>query len=128
VSVAEKTFVVGGRYWTTELMEAVVDAVTEDGQLVGRVNVAPEGCHPQWTGEVWDADGTRKWSDYRRLMYSERPQKIKATYWLNIYSSGPGQLRKTWEESLIEASRSYEDAVLCRVEVKVDAKVGEGLR
>ena len=54
--------------------------------------------------------------------------RVKATYWLNIYMGGPGLLRKTWEESLIEASRNDTENVLCRVAIKVDAKVGEGLR
>jgi hypothetical protein len=48
-------------------------------------------------------------------------------YWLNEYDNGPGLLRKTWEESLIEASRE-EKQPLCRVELKFVAFVGDGLR
>jgi hypothetical protein len=52
---------------------------------------------------------------------------VKRLYWLNEYDNGPGLLRKTWEESLIEASRE-EKQPLCRVELKFVAFVGDGLR
>jgi hypothetical protein len=51
---------------------------------------------------------------------------VHRSYWLNIYQSGPGLLRDSWEHSLIEASRE-DSPPLCRVEVKVNSYIGEGL-
>ena len=114
-----------GQYVTRDGQQAEVFAVI-DGMLYGRVNHQQvyKGS-PCWFGMAWKPDGKARSHSGDDIGVKVEP-RVKATYWLNIYSSGPGQLRKTWEESLIEASRSY--AVLCRVEIKVDAKVGEGLR
>lgn len=118
-----------GSYWTIEGYMAHIDAITPDGQLVGRVNIQTDLTRrPIWNGVIWDADG---YQTYRgpmyQLVHGDPPPAIKQKYWVNIYPSGPGQLRKNWEEALIEASRSEEEP-LCRVEVKVDARAGDGLR
>ncbi len=126
MSVCEKTFVVG-KYWTDGGLRAVVDAVTEDGQLIGRVNLRNDETEsPIWYPVMWNSSG----KDRHRMhtLTDIGPQsRIREIYWLNRYASGPGMLRKTWEEALIEASRSEEE-VLCRVRVSIDACVGEGLR
>ena len=114
-----------GKYVTRDGQQAEVFAVV-DGMLYGRVNHQLSNGSPCWFGVAWKPDGRARSHTGDDIGVKVEP-RVKATYWLNIYKSGPGQLRKTWEESLIEASRSEED-VLCRVEVKVDAKVGEGLR
>jgi hypothetical protein len=124
--VAKKTFGIGN-YWTDSGLRAVVDAVTCDGHLVGRVNLQnDETKSPIWYPAMWNTSG----HDRHRMhtLTEVRPQsRIKEVYWLNRYPSGPGLLRKSWEEALIEASRSDEE-VLCRVRVCIDACVGEGLR
>ena len=126
MSVCEKTFGIGN-YWTDGGLRAVVDAVTEDGQLVGRVNLdRDETKVPIWYPVMWNASG----HDRHRMhtLTEVGPQsRIREVYWVNRYVVGIGQLRRTWEECLIEASRSEED-VLCRVRVVIDASVGEGLR
>ena len=126
MSVCEKTFGIGN-YWTDGGLRAVVDAVTEDGQLIGRVNLRNDETEsPIWYPVMWNASG----KDRHRMhtLTEVGPQsRIRESYWLNRYASGPGSLRKTWEEALIEASRSDEE-VLCRVRVSIDACVGEGLR
>ena len=126
MSVAEKTFGIGN-HWTDRGLRAVVDAVTEDGHLVGRVNLQDDANkNPIWYAVIWNANG----HDRHRMhtLTEVGPQsRIRESYWLNRYASGCGLLRKTWEEALIEASRSEEE-VLCRVRVVIDACVGEGLR
>jgi hypothetical protein len=126
VSVAEKTFGIGN-YWTDAGLRVVVDAVTEDGQLIGRVNLQEhEGSSPIWYPAMWNASGKDR-HRIHTLTDTAPKSRIREIYWLNRYPSGPGLLRKTWEEALIEASRSEEE-VLCRVRVSIDACVGEGLR
>ena len=120
----EKELVVG-QYVTRDGQQAEVFAVV-DGMLYGRVNHRLSNDSPFWLGMAWMPNGKARSHSGDDIGVKVEP-RVKATYWLNIYQGGPGMLRKTWEESLIEASRSEED-VLCRVEIKVDAKVGEGLR
>jgi len=111
-----------GKYTTRDGREAVVDAVV-DGLLVGRVIIGGFSM-----GHVWHLDG-------KVCVFASSPfdisgefyPQVKRTYWLNIYDNGPGLLRETWEQSLVEASRE-EKQPLCRVEVKVEACVGDGLR
>ena len=122
----EETFGIG-TYWTTKGQLAVVDAVLETGELVGRVNIERnETKAPHWYGVVWQPTGRDRFSVH--VLLKQKPlMAISKTYWVNIYPSGPGALRKTWEEALIEASRSEED-VLARTQVRVEARVGEGLK
>ena len=123
-----KTLAIGS-YWTADGQQAVVDAVA-DGMLIGRIDLKSgfDG-QPYWTPFMWQLDGTTRYgANVKFTLQPERPpQRIQSSYWLNIYTSGPGQLRKNWEEALVEASRC-EEFCLCRVEVKVDAHVGEGLK
>jgi hypothetical protein len=98
-----------------------------DGMLYGRVNNQLSNGSPCWFGMAWKLDGRARSHTGDDIGVKVEP-RVKATYWLNIYQGGPGMLRKNWEESLIEASRNDTEIVLCRVEIKVDAKVGEGLR
>jgi hypothetical protein len=111
-----------GKYTTRDGREAVVDAVV-DGLLVGRVIIGRTSM-----GQVWEMDG--RVGKYGQspfdIDWKFKPQ-VKRTYWLNIYDNGPGLLRETWEQSLVEASRE-EKQPLCRVEVEVEACVGDGLR
>ena len=115
-----------GQYITRDGQQAEVIAM-KDGLLFGRVNSPLSDGSPYWFAVAWLPNGTARSHPGNDIGCKIEP-RIKATYWLNIYQSGPGLLRKTWEESLIEASRSDCDSVMCRVEVKVNAKVGEGLR
>jgi hypothetical protein len=124
----ELTFGVG-EYWTADERRAVVDAVTDGGQLVGRVDIGTGKTEqPLWMACMWEADG-KSWLDVpgKRLQMERPAPKVRRTWWLNIYQDGPGLLRESWEHALIEASRET-NPPLCRVEVKVDARVGEGLR
>jgi hypothetical protein len=125
VSVEVEKELVVGKYFTRDGELAEVIAVV-DGMLYGRVNRRLGNGSPCWFGLAWMPNGTARSHSGDDIGCEVEP-RVKATYWLNIYQGGPGLLRKNWEESLIEASRSEED-VLCRVEIKVDAKVGEGLR
>ena len=118
-----------GSYWTDDGQRAVVDAVA-DGMLIGRIDLNPDANgRSYWMPFMWNFDGTVRYgANVKFQLQSERPpQRIQSSYWVNIYTSGPGQLRKNWEEALVEASRC-EEPCLCRVEVKVDARVGEGLK
>lgn len=118
-----------GSYWTADGQQAVVDAVA-DGMLIGRINLnADKDGTRYWMPFMWQLDGTTRYgANVKFALQPERPpQRIQSSYWVNIYTSGPGQLRKNWEEALVEASRC-EEPCLCRVEVKVDARVGEGLK
>ncbi len=111
-----------GRYKTRNGLDAFVDAVT-DKLLVGRVM---HGSLPM--GQVWDLNGSvSNWGQSIFDIGCEFKPQVKRTYWLNIYDNGPGLLRETWEQALVEASRE-EKQPLCRVEVKVEACVGDGLR
>ena len=126
MSVSEKTFGIGN-YWTENGLRAVVDAVTEEGQLVGRVNLQDDAAKaPIWWAVLWNASGHGR--HRMHTLTDIGPElRIRETYWVNRYASGPKKLWKTWEEALIEASRSDEE-VLCRVQVSIDACVGEGLK
>jgi len=126
-AVTETKFGVG-YYWTAEGLQAVVDAVA-DGLLVGRINLQEDLTKtPHWCAKFWTLDGKCQWGMSKQdELRTERTQRIKKSYWVNIYPSGPGLLRKDWEEALVEASRC-EEPCLCRVEIKVDAYVGEGLK
>jgi hypothetical protein len=115
-----------GQYVTRDGQQAEVFA-TVDGMLYGRVNHQLSNGSPFWLGMAWKPNGKARSHSGDDIGVKVEP-RVKATYWLNIYQGGPGMLRKTWEESLIEASRNDTENVLCRVEIKVDAKVGEGLR
>lgn len=129
MSVATETKFGVGSYWTADGQQAVVDAVA-DGMLIGRINLNPDKDGTRyWMPFMWQLDGTVRYgANVKFQLQPERPpQRIRASYWVNIYPSGPGQLRKDWEEALVEASRC-EEPCLCRVEVKVDARVGEGLK
>jgi hypothetical protein len=111
-----------GRYTTRDGREAVVDAVV-DGLLVGRIIIGHTAM-----GQVWQLDGRScKYATSPFDISGELRILVKRLYWLNEYDNGPGLLRKTWEESLIEASRE-ETQPLCRVELKFVAFVGDGLR
>jgi hypothetical protein len=113
-----------GKYVTRDGQQAEVFAVV-DGMLYGRVNHQLSNGSPCWFGVAWKPDGRARSHTGDDIGVKVEP-RVKATYWLNIYKSGE-RLCKTWEDALIESSRRQED-VLCRVEIKVDAKVGEGLR
>ena len=117
-----------GEYWTAKGQRAVVDAIV-DGMLVGRVNIQdrPDRTDAIWYPVIWSPEGVAKTATQGDCLRTERKQRVCCSFWLNIYQSGPGQLRRTWEESLIEASRCEED-VLCRVHVPINATVGDGLR
>ena len=123
-----RPFVIG-RYWTKSGYRVEICGVTDDGNLVGRYDVrSQDGESSVWMAGIWQPDGKHSFGlDTHDLVDGEQPARVRQTYWLNIFSGGPGLLRKNWEEALIEASRS-EEPCLCRVEVKVDAFVGEGLR
>jgi hypothetical protein len=111
-----------GRYTTRDGRRAVVDAVV-DGMLVGRVIIGHTAM-----GQVWELDGkANKFGASAFDISGEQRILVKRLYWLNEYDNGPGLLRKTWEESLIEASRE-EKQPLCRVELKFVAFVGDGLK
>ena len=117
-----------GTYWLACGYRAEVVQVMEDGTLLGRYDCQTNpDSRPCWLPGMWCADGryTSDMETHRLVM--QKPTRIKADYWVNVYPSGPGQLRKSWEEALIEASRCEED-VLCRVRVPINAEVGEGLR
>lgn len=117
-----------GKYYTECGYEAEVVAVADDGMLIGRYNVQTKPEHRAcWMAGTWYANGTNTLGieGYRLTRIRERIP-VRRNYWLNIYDNGPGLLRDSWEHSLIEASRE-EKQPLCRVEVKVDAYVGEGL-
>ncbi len=113
-----------GQYVTRdgELAEVLV---VVDGILYGRVNHRLSNGSPFWLGMAWMPNGRARSHSGDDIGCEVQP-RVKARYWLNIYKSGE-RLCKTWEDALIESSRRQED-VLCRVEIKVDAKVGEGLR
>jgi hypothetical protein len=113
-----------GKYVTRDGQQAEVFAVV-DGMLYGRVNHQLSNGSPCWFGVAWKPNGRARSHTGDDIGVKVEP-RVKATYWLNIYKSGE-RLCKTWEDALIESSRRGED-VLCRVEIKVDAKVGEGLR
>ena len=111
-----------GKYTTRDGREAVVDAVV-DGLLVGRIIIGKIAM-----GQVWELDGrANKYGQSNFDISGELRILVKRLYWLNEYDNGPGLLRKTWEESLIEASRE-EKQPLCRVELKFVAFVGDGLQ
>jgi hypothetical protein len=117
-----------GKYTTRDGKQAEVHSVdTAKGLLIGLINIGtPE--EPNWVGSVWLMNGRR--NDVVMLPHDiggESRIRIERTYWLNIYDNGPGLLRETWEQALVEASRE-EKQPLCRVEVKVEACVGDGLR
>ena len=115
-----------GKYTTRDGREAVVDTVVDTGvelMLVGRVIIGNTAI-----GQVWLPDGKAyRYGDSAFDIGGEFKPIVRRTYWLNIYDNGPGLLRETWEQSLVEASRE-EKQPLCRVEVKVEACVGDGLR
>jgi hypothetical protein len=113
-----------GQYVTRDGQQAEVFAIV-DGMLYGRINHRLSNGSPFWLGMAWKPDGKSRSHSGDDIGVKVEP-RVKSTYWLNIYKSGE-RLCKTWEDALIESSRRQED-VLCRVEVKVDAKVGEGLR
>ncbi len=113
-----------GQYVTRDGQQAEVFAVV-DGMVYGRVNYQLSNGSPCWFGMAWTPNGRARSHTGDDIGVKVEP-RVKARYWLNIYKNGE-RLCKTWEDALIESSRRGED-VLCRVEIKVDAKVGEGLR
>jgi hypothetical protein len=116
-----------GRYMTRDGREAVVDAVA-DGMLIGRYRASTSDYRTCWIPKIWTLTGHAWEGSWDPLDLCGTPRiRIERTYWLNEYQNGPGLLRKTWEESLIEASRE-EKQPLCRVELKFVAFVGDGLR
>lgn len=127
----EKKFGIG-QWWTVDGRQAVVDAVAETSRgtrLIGRVNIqTDETAEALWTAAMWEVNGIHEYMPKRNLLSDQPRPKISRCYWVNIYPSGPGQLRDTWEQALIEASRSEEEEVLCRVQVEIEAHVGDGLR
>jgi hypothetical protein len=116
-----------GKYTTRNGREAVVDAVA-DGMLVGRYKLIDGHGDDFWVPKIWRLDGSvfLGLDDIHDIGREFKPH-VRRTYWLNIYDNGPGLLRETWEQALVEASRE-EKQPLCRVEVKVEACVGDGLR
>ena len=128
MSVATETNFGVGRYWTAEGLEAVVDAVA-DGLLIGRINLRDERHENDvWHACAWRLSGESYPVSSSTNLRHERVRRVKGVYWVNIYPSGPGQLRKTWEEALIEASGRQSEDALARVKVQVNAAVGEGLK
>jgi len=125
VSVATKEFGIG-QYWTAEGRVAMVDAVV-DGKLLGRVNIGKDG-DTLWFAAMWNPDGSDLYNDRWRQLTTTKPLRISQHYWVNVYPSGVGQLRETWEQCLIESSRCKEEQPLMRVRVFVDGKVGDGLK
>ena len=128
MSVCEKTFVVG-KYWTEDGYEAMVDAVAENGYLVGRINIQTDATKtPIWQAYLWEPSGKSQYGITGRNLVADKPAPaLVRTYWVNIYTSGPGLLRENWEQCLVEASRS-EEPVLARTKVYIDTRVGEGLK
>lgn len=126
IQEAKQTFGVG-KWWTATGKRAIVDACV-DGLLIGRVDIAfsPE-TSPHWYAAIWTLDGQYRHGNEVHNLQAHQVVKVQRTFWLNVYQDGPGLLRNTWEESLIEASRE-EKQPLCRVEVKVDSFVGDGLK
>ena len=126
IQEAKQTFGVG-KWWTTEGKRAIVDACV-DGMLIGRVDIAfSPATSPLWYAAIWTLDGQYRHGNEVHNLQVNQVVKVQRTFWLNVYQDGPGLLRNTWEESLIEASRE-EKQPLCRVEVKVDSFVGDGLK
>lgn len=117
-----------GKYYTECGYEAEVVAVADDGMLIGRYNVQTKPEHRAcWMAGTWYADGTNTLGiEGYRLTRTRERIPVRRSYWLNIYQSGPGLLRPDWEQALIEASRE-DSPPLCRVEVKVNSYIGEGL-
>jgi hypothetical protein len=126
IQEAKQTFGVG-KWWTAEGKRAIVDACVDD-LLIGRVDIAfnPD-LSPIWYAAIWTLDGHYRHGNEVHNLQVNPVVKVQRTFWLNVYQDGPGLLRNTWEESLIEASRE-EKQPLCRVEVKVDSFVGDGLK
>lgn len=117
-----------GQYWTAQGRRAVVDAVA-DGILVGRINLQDDPAKPpHWWPAMWTESGNAHGNGPQSDKLQAAPGvPVRQRYWLNIYDDGPGLLRETWEQALIEAG-SQEKQPLCRVEVKVDSFVGQGLK
>jgi len=116
-----------GKYTTRDGREAVVDAVA-DGMLIGRYRAYTDNIQPVWIPKIWTLRGHAWEGSHDILDLCGTPRiRIERAYWLNEYDNGPGLLRKTWEESLVEASRDAKEP-LCRVELKFVAFVGDGLR
>ena len=118
-----------GKYFTECGYEAEVVAVADDGMLIGRYNVQTNPEHRAcWMAGTWHANGicTLGIEGYRLTRTLQRIP-VRRTYWLNVYDNGPGLLRNTWEQALME-SGCNEKQPLCRVEVKVDSYVGDGLK
>lgn len=125
VEQAEKTLTVG-RYRTRSGREARVDAVA-DGMLIGRYLFADEGIEV-WIPKIWTLSGaSHKGLEDQNDIGGESCIPVKREYWVNIYQEGPGLLRKSWEECLIETSRDQAQP-LCRVRLPIDSYVGEGLK
>jgi hypothetical protein len=124
---AEKVLQVG-KYTTRGGRPAIVDAVV-DQMLVGRIDIRECGTDVSvFVPQLWQLDG-HCWpgSNSGNDIGVEVKPVIKRRYWLNIYDDGPGILRKTWEESLVEASRE-EKPVLCRVPINITSYLGDGLK
>ena len=126
IAESKQTYGVG-KWWTADGKPAVVDAMV-DGLLVGRIDIARcDATRPHWYAAIWTLDGQYRHGNEVHNLQVNPVVKVQRTFWLNVYQDGPGLLRNTWEESLIEASRE-EKQPLCRVEVKVDSFVGDGLK
>ena len=116
-----------GVYTTRDGCTAVVDAVV-DGVLVGRVNIAKADSEPAWYGIVWGSDGRKsRYLESQDDIGVEVRIPVRQEYWLNIYDDGPGLLRNSWEQALIEASQQDKQP-LCRVKIPIKSFVGEGLK
>ena len=125
IQEAKQTFGVG-KWWTAEGKRAIVDACV-DGLLIGRVDIAfSPATSPLWYAAIWTLDGQYRHGNEVHNLQVNQVVKVQRTFWLNIYTNGPGMLRSTWEEALVEASREEKEP-LCRVEIKIDSYVGEGL-
>jgi len=109
IATESKTLGVGS-YTTRNGRHAKVYCIDEaNGLLIGVVDIS-DGEGPVWIGCVWLLNGRRK-----------------KTLWFNYWQDGPGLLRNSWEECLIEASRDQREP-LCRMEVEINCEIGEGLK
>ncbi len=126
IATENKTLEVGN-YTTRNGKQAEVHCVdSSKGLLVGVINIGT-AKEPNWAGCVWLLNGRRNSVvELDHDIGCEVKPRVKKTLWFNYWPDGPGLLRNSWEECLIEASRDEREP-LCRMKVEIDCEVGEGL-
>jgi len=127
IATESKTLGVGS-YTTRNGRQAKVYCIDEaNGLLIGVVDIS-DGEGPVWIGCVWLLNGRRNSVvELDHDIGCEVKPRVKKTLWFNYWPDGPGLLRNSWEECLIEASRDEREP-LCRMKVEIDCEVGEGLQ